>query len=299
MRLRSATAADLPAIVRLLADEQRATIGDVEYTEVDLRADWDRPGFEPSRDAVVAVAPDGALSGYAYYWDRPGDRGYCFAAVHPEHRGGGIGTALVDWTEDRARRSGRPVRLENAIWHDDEAARRLLSARGYDEVRHYWRMDRPLDGSERASPSPEGIAVRATAGDGDMRAVHDVIQESFAGHYNFTGEPYEDWHARVIAPDPSLVFVALDGAEAVGALVGRAYPDEGWVQQVGVRAAWRGRGIGACLLSHAFAAVAARGLPMVALSVDAGNETGAIALYERIGMRVALRWDYFERTVPV
>jgi hypothetical protein len=40
---------------------------------------------------------------------------------------------------------------------------------------------------------------------------------------------------------------------------------------------------------------ARRGLRRVLLSVDAENPTGATKFYERVGMRVANRWDVWER----
>jgi ribosomal protein S18 acetylase RimI-like enzyme len=41
---------------------------------------------------------------------------------------------------------------------------------------------------------------------------------------------------------------------------------------------------------------AGRGLRRALLSVDAENPTGATRLYERVGMRVVNRWDWWERS---
>jgi mycothiol synthase len=49
--------------------------------------------------------------------------------------------------------------------------------------------------------------------------------------------------------------------------------------------------VAAALLRRSFAIFARRGIPTVFLNVDAENVTGAPALYERVGMRVAKRWD--------
>jgi ribosomal protein S18 acetylase RimI-like enzyme len=49
------------------------------------------------------------------------------------------------------------------------------------------------------------------------------------------------------------------------------------------------------LLRRSFAMFAGRGVRRVILNVDAGNATGATALYERAGMRVVNRWDLWER----
>ena len=47
----------------------------------------------------------------------------------------------------------------------------------------------------------------------------------------------------------------------------------------------RGRGIAKALLQHAFRVYAARGAKQVGLKVDSTNPTGAIQLYERLGLR--------------
>jgi len=53
----------------------------------------------------------------------------------------------------------------------------------------------------------------------------------------------------------------------------------------------RGRGIATALLQESFAEFERRGLPRVRLNVDSDNLTGAVALYERVGMRVVSSYD--------
>jgi len=62
-----------------------------------------------------------------------------------------------------------------------------------------------------------------------------------------------------------------------------------------VLASHRGRGIGAALLRRSFASFADRGLRRAMVNVDAENVTGATGVYERAGMRIANRWDLWER----
>ena len=54
-----------------------------------------------------------------------------------------------------------------------------------------------------------------------------------------------------------------------------------------------GRGLGLALLRHGFGALYRRGDRQVFLDVDSENRTGATRLYERAGMRVEHRWDYW------
>lgn len=55
---------------------------------------------------------------------------------------------------------------------------------------------------------------------------------------------------------------------------------------LGVRPAWRGRGLGRALLVHAFGDFHRRGERRVGLGVDSENATGATRLYESVGMHV-------------
>jgi ribosomal protein S18 acetylase RimI-like enzyme len=50
-------------------------------------------------------------------------------------------------------------------------------------------------------------------------------------------------------------------------------------------------------LRHSFAEFHRRGVTKSSLSVDARNETGAVALYERVGMHIARQYDTYEKRI--
>ena len=62
-----------------------------------------------------------------------------------------------------------------------------------------------------------------------------------------------------------------------------------------VREPWRGQGLGRALLLTAFGAFHRRGQTGAALSVDTANVTGAVRLYEGVGMHATRRLDTYER----
>lgn len=72
----------------------------------------------------------------------------------------------------------------------------------------------------------------------------------------------------------------------------------GWIRNLGVLPAYRGRGIARFLLQHALATFAARGCVSVGLGVDTHNETGALRLYRSLGMRAAFQADGHQRRIP-
>jgi ribosomal protein S18 acetylase RimI-like enzyme len=72
----------------------------------------------------------------------------------------------------------------------------------------------------------------------------------------------------------------------------------GWVRNVGVVGSARGRGLGTFLLRTAFAEFARRGRDTVGLGVDTENATGALRLYEGLGMTLHFAADTWELRLP-
>ncbi len=87
------------------------------------------------------------------------------------------------------------------------------------------------------------------------------------------------------------------GDEVAGVLaqLPEAHGRLGLDRLVGVRPAWRGRGLGLALLHESFRRFRRTGETTVALGVDAENPTGATRLYERAGMRVLWQADVWQK----
>ena len=114
--------------------------------------------------------------------------------------------------------------------------------------------------------------------------LHDVSQSNF-----------REFFLRARGFDATLWLLAWDGEQLAGfALV---YPEHGgditlgWVGTLGIGKPWRRRGLGEALLRTAFHRLHERGLRRVGLGVDAENATGALRLYERVGMHVVRQAD--------
>ena len=149
-----------------------------------------------------------------------------------------------------------------------------------------------------APAGSDGIVIRGVDAPSELATVHRVLVEAFAEDWGYHPLALERWveeHAGGPNHDPSLWGLAFDGAEPVAALTATLTEGRGWVDELGVRPSWRGRGIAAALLRRSFATFSDRGVRRVILNVDAENPTGATRLYERVGMRIATRWDLWER----
>jgi mycothiol synthase len=296
---RAASRDDLGAIDALFAAYDLATLGFAESSVEQLEEDFRTPGFEPARDTwYVTAGPAGPLAAFALYKDgEPGQEGsQGFGRVHPEHSARGLGAFLVDNVDARWRSStARAGLIRNWLTPADAMAAALFASRGYEVVRREFHLERPLRDLKPVQV-PVGIRIRPLRA-GEERALHAVNEEAFAHHWGFRPSTFEDWSAvlGLSSAAPGLTWVAADGDEMVGELVLLVQQDVGWIEILGVRPRWRGRGIGRALLRTGFAELARRDFGTVRLSVDAGNETGALRLYESEGMTVRREWHVVEK----
>lgn len=291
---------DIAAVAALDATYEVAVHGSAYMDEVWVREEWTRPRFDPVVDSWLATAGDEVVGYGLVYDEEPHVLVESLARVHPDHWGRGIGTALVERMEARANehvahaRDGS-IRLLNDVTSKDDAAHALLEASGYVLDRFFWHMYLDLAGQLSEWAAPPGVGIRGFERATDSEAVHAVMEEAFEGHYQHVPMSSVEWEADLDKDsfDPGLWLVAVEAGSIVGALSGRTLMAEGWVSDLGVVRSARGRGIGAALLAESFQIFKQRGFGTVALNVDAANETGATALYERVGMRVRRQWDLF------
>lgn len=313
LRLRAGTLDDLPQVVALANACARETIGRDELTIEGYINEWQDPAIDIAADTRVAELPDGTIAGCVEVWSQPPHiDSWLWGRVHPELRGRGVGTALMDWAEARAAErlakapDGARLVLVAASPNDHAPTSALLRERGFAVMRDSLTMERSLEAASPAPRWPAGIVVRSLQ-PGDEPAVYRAADEAFEDHWGHVAAPDQDeamrtWlHHLTGRPefDPSLWFLALDGDAIAG--VALCYPARagdntlGWVSTLGVRRPWRRRGLGEALLYHAFGELRARGRTRVGLGVDAQSLTGATRLYERAGMHVVHRQIAFEK----
>ena len=284
MNVRRPTEADLEEALAVAQAADTAVFGESDWTEDDLRDDWG--SYDLERD-VWLVELDGRLAGWGTFEDRGGGRLSADGYVHPELQGRGVGSRLVDLYEQRAAEITDGRTLESAALRGDGAADRLFRERGFEPVRHFFRMVIDLPAEPEPPAWPEGIEAVPLDLEADGRAFHAALDEAFADEWGYAPQPWDELRRKRLA-DPTLCLVAKDGDEIAGLALNewKRNGDWGWVGHLGVRAAWRRRGLGEALLRASFAEFARRGERRVALGVDVHNPTGATRLYERVGMRV-------------
>ncbi|MDQ3823770.1 MAG: GNAT family N-acetyltransferase [Actinomycetota bacterium] len=302
MRVRAPTWDDVPEVIALVQAADVAVLGETHETREALESDWRE--VDLANDAWV-IEVDGRIGAYALFEDRGGGRLIVEGHVHPELRGRGLGSRLIDVTERHARASvarqppGVRVYLQNAALVGDECTPKLFARRRYEPAQYQFRMLAELD-EPPVDPTVPGVDIRLMRDPDDRRPVHAVLEDAFAfGRDAFRRREYDEWAAEVFGRehfDPTLTWVASEGDAIVGASVcgWKEAGDWGWVGTLGVLPSHRGRGIGAALLHTAFAEFWRRGERRVALGVAADNPS-ATGLYERAGMRVLYTIVLYEK----
>lgn len=312
--------ADHPAMALVNTAVRRANGGIEIILPETIDADYAHlPNCDLGRDFVAAEL-DGELVGYGrvYWTDRnDGTREIgTICMVEPAVRRRGIGTAILAWQRRRsaviaaAMTDDRPTFATAFAYGRDPGAQVLLEANGYRSVRRFCELHRPDFEGIPDLPLPAGITVRPVDGTdpAQVRAVWEAGREAFAEHW---GEADADWSEDGLtgfrsSPNfqPWLWQVAFAGDEVAGHILNYLDPPEpdgsrtGWTEAIGVRPAYRRRGLARALLARSLVAVRDAGATRAALGVDSQNVNHALDLYEGLGFRVVSEQFEFHGTIP-
>ena len=277
---------DAHAVFVLMAAQEQEDIGEVAIEEADIVSDWAKPSHDLGARSIGVWDGD-TLVAYAELMGA--DR--ADTSVHPSHRGRGIGTWLAHWLQDLGRRVGSSV-IGMPV-PQGSPGDRLLEELGFEVRWTSWVLKLPEGATNPDRELPEGYVVR-TAGPDDLRAAHDVLEDAFLEWSVREREPFEDfaaatsgrpgfepWNLRVaVDPEGTIVGVSLVLVSDNGTT--------GYVDRLAVRRDQRNRGLAQALLVDSFAQARARGTSTSELSTD--SRTGALGLYERVGMVPTSVW---------
>ncbi|MDQ0821694.1 mycothiol synthase [Arthrobacter sp. V4I6] len=246
-----------------------------------------------------------------------GDKAVGFGCVEPAWQRRGIGTGLLGWMEQRTRErfaedaqagsasTDRTPRLRLRMEQQHEHQATLFAGSGYQVVRYYNEMHRPLD-----------IGFPEVELDDELELVafgpqlHEPVRlahnDAFRDHWGSEPRDEEGWgfvvHDPLARPDLSAVVLERSSGRVAGyqlashdaeSAVSRGF-NEGHTDLLGVRREFRGRGIAQALLADAMRRFAAAGLDKASLDVDTENPTGALALYTKLGyvaVNRSMAWD--------
>lgn len=281
---RPLTLDDVAAVFAVVAEQERHDTGTVEVEEADLLADWGRPSYDLGASSVAVLDGERIVA----YAEHLGEERYD-AAVAPSYRGRGIGTWLAGWIQHLARSRG--VAIVGMPVPEGSAGDRLLAALGYDVRWTSWVLRLPEGARVAPRPLPEGYTLRE-ATPADRQQVWTVTEDAFlewsvrerASLADFGAQVWgrpgsQPWHLQLVT--------GPDGTVVAAAHAWNAGTDT-FVSKLAVAREHRRRGLAQALLVAAFAAGRERGATSSSLSTD--SRTGALSLYENVGMRVEATW---------
>ena len=318
-------AAELTALLRRHETHGRGWAG---ASEDDLLVEVSTRGAM-TRDNIMLRDPDGAIRGWASAHDRAAGRMLLVVVVDhdlPDDLADRLAVALFGWADAAAVRVGSErglaeQQIDSGAFADDERQHRWLADAGYEKVRTWWQMTRPVEPGESDLDSETGAGVRirpvnregsGMPDENDLRTVHDILESAFADHFNSHEETFDEFLFR-LREDPGhrwdhwwiAELVDGDSPEPAGALVGSVSegsgdePDGSYVEYIGVLQSARGRGVAKSLLATVIADAASRGRDRVGLEVDADSPTGADSLYVAMGWQTTYVTESWHRDVPV
>ena len=283
---------DAVAVTALVAGCEQHDVGDVLIEEADIVGDWQRPAFDLASQSVGVLHGERLVAYAEVYKGRWAD-----AAVDPDYRGRGIGTALSHWTRAVAARDGGT--LVGQPVPGDSPAERLLASLGYRTLWTSWVLQLPAGQAIDPQPVPEGYVIREPRDEGDLRATWTVNEDAFLEWSDRERATFEEWSANVSRRpgyEPWQLRLMVDRDDQV---VGMAFVVVSsrcaYVDKLAVRRDERGKGLARALLVDAFEVARAHGGDRSELSTD--SRTGALGLYEKVGMQVTSVWRHWAADV--
>ncbi len=303
---------DAPALVELLHDVTNADGMGWTPSLEEFRREFGGPLARPERDILLAES-GGRLIGVAMVWmegreHEPHPVAPLLFRVHPDYRDSDAGARLLDMALAQAHRLGAAT-IQGGVWPAESYKRDLLLARGFTYARSWWRLRASLAGPIDVPTLPAGFHVRPYQGCPDDAPLVALINDIFSTHYldrTYTVADVQHWTSDDgFDPDLLHIVVAEDGdwpaaLGLAGYVWGWADPDDderaGFIGDLGVRDAYRGRGLGRWLLRRSMADLRARGMIWADLDVDGTNDQ-ARRLYESEGFQVREEVLWYEKRI--
>lgn len=312
MTLRRPTIDDAPALLALTSADEQHAIGRATVTRAEVDELLAPAHTRLTDDQWLLVADDRAIAGWGFIWDH-GNNDHQDVDVYrdPALAGEGLRQTLLDLLltrlGERAHERGySSIEAGAGCYAADTEYAHTLRSRGFSFTRVFHRLAMPLPADRRLPEPvlPDDVAVVPfDFTDAGWERFHQVVDESFADHYGYAPTAYDDYRADAEAessPDREFWRAAVTGGEIVGVAKASGRSADlgvGYVAELAVLPAHRGRGIARGLLLDTFEAYRRAGRRRGELTVDTENTTGALGLYTSIGLTTDVEIHSYTRTV--
>ena len=303
MKIRKFEWSDLDAIT-CMYNEIGGVSGTVKAQDTDgMRAMLSVPGSDPERHCFIAEDDAGKAVGYTLVaYEQPISRAVASGGVLAEHRGKGIGRALLREVMRYVEGLGvEALHMEASVAHAD--VNHMLSLHGMETVKSLWQMRWESDEVPDVN-LPEGFAVRSLVAGQDEQVLTELQNISFGENWGFSPNTVEQIRVRVEhnrgGPE-GIIFITDDGTEHGKPaaynwtmFIEDGAASSGIIAMTGVHPDYRGRGIGRAVVTAGIAYLVERGAAAVELEVDSENAP-ARELYLKLGFRKVSRSVWYEK----
>ncbi len=266
------------------------------WTHAEIDIEISRIPVDPLE--TIVAEQRGAVIGY---WARRFDD----LRVHPAHRRRGHGRRLFDAALVRIAERGEAAITLHVPTHLP-ASVAFAHAVGLAYRSSLWQFRLAAETAVRAPVIPDDLVLSSWTDDIDVEAFVAFATAAWEGHPSPLGLTPE--LARLVAELPSfdptgicLVAEASAPAHKIAFAKVEIRPGEdgvptGWIGQIGVLPAHRGRGLGRMLLEWSVAYLRRHGAVGIDLAVEAENEL-ALGLYRRSGFEPDVAWQHWVKPV--
>lgn len=283
-----------------------------------IQTQWQEPKFDITQSSYGIFASNSQLAGYVVIWDADEIpvRPWVEWGVHPEYLDHNFSTQLLQWADitsqriiDRCPPDAR-LSLHTSVVKGYTPMESALTQTGYIAIRSEYDMRIDMKTQPTAPNPPDGFKIRTYNDGEDLEALVRAHQDAFSDHFGNIEESFEKefeefrrWFATDNLTDSTLIFVAISEAtnEIAGYVVGlkeeHGDPSVGYIEYVGVRRAYRRRGLAQTLLQHSFHEFWNRDKKSVTLEVDGESLTNAVGLYARVGMVIKFQYVLYEKLI--
>jgi len=297
---------DFDMLVQLVGEAGKGGWSSSSVSPQDVIESLGRPNHSPENNLFIAEKA-GDIVGYV---DLTAElkigRVVLSCVVHPEYRGNGVATKLIERAIDRVREL-KVKRIHVNTPEESTTARELFTKIGFRFIRRF--LELRLDLSEVHVPDMGRIGPRyRQMKSGEEEKLVHIQNRSFTDTWGFNPNTLEEIAYRIGLPNrsPEDIILACDGDHVIGYCWTRIYVGEenvtiggrGRIYMLGVDPDYRGKGMGREVLLAGLSYLKDKGLGMVELTVDSENKA-ACALYRSAGFGIQTRSLWYEKVLEI